>query len=910
MKRRIRIALSVALVAVALLATPVVVLLVAPMAYLGLMQHYVHSATGLNLRLDHMTVSAFPLHVRLEGLALTNPDPAFTRPVLAVREVSATAHLDEFIHGAPTWWAASAAGVVVRLEHDRRGISNWRLGGGAPAGGQSGHHRPFTVTSGRALDFSAVDVSDLTVVRVASQPHRFQVRRLQLERASDERLLIDVHGRYRQRPLDVSGALALPSSDHATDVSLHGDVFGGTVSVQGRVGHNGITPGHARFDLHIDDLSAIGVLLGSDLSYLAPVSLHGELDAPKPGRWRLEAAGGLAGTPAELTLDLTTHAPEYRLKTLDFTFGRTALTVSGQMNLAQHRVEGRLDADDIVVQDLLLEKRPSAQPGPVPMSQRLSTPLAPLLRGWSFDLHLSVARLSYLTEGLKGLELSVHDQAHGAAFSGRVAAFHTARHGGWRLVKPMSADGRLTLPAGRAGGGTGFAAHLSAAGFDGQVSATLPAGTADKPHFAMRGRITDLSAFEGVNLNAAVYDDVLPVEVDLDATLQKTAWVVKVNGFAAAGTHVDGRLSVDPGARPLAIRGTLHAPKIDLNSIPTTSLGVLKGQGKAAAGNKDHEQPPSGGLISNRPLNWSWLRSAHAVLDARADTMIFNQTTFRNAHVRITLDHAGLRLQPLTAKLAKGGIRGHLRLAPDGDGVNADFRLVVDRLVPADLGRPDAGLIDGGSTDLAVKLTAHGRSLQELADTLNGELAVEVQRATIRNALFERLASDVVMETLNMINPFVKKDNETDLDCAAADLVAHDGRIRSRDRILVKTSKLVIRATGMVNLRNEKLLVDFVPSPRQGLGVSLGGLADLVRLGGTLSHPQPEANPAGVVRGGIKLGAAIATGGLSVLAQGLYSRARNAGTTCGSVFEGHIRMPAPLKAADHGPFAPPKDQSN
>jgi uncharacterized protein involved in outer membrane biogenesis len=221
--------------------------------------------------------------------------------------------------------------------------------------------------------------------------------------------------------------------------------------------------------------------------------------------------------------------------------------------------------------------------------------------------------------------------------------------------------------------------------------------------------------------------------------------------------------------------------------------------------------------------------------------------------------------------------------------------LAISQLVPADLGQPDDGLIDGGATDLLVDLRAQGRSLQDLASSLDGQMALEVQQATIRNNLFEQLTSDLLVQTLRLINPFIDQDPETELECAAGHVVAENGVLTSPNRLVLETSKVVVRAGGTVDLADETLTVDFIPSPREGLGISVSGLAELVRIGGTLAQPDTQADASAVLKGGATVGAAIATGGLSLLAQGLFARARNQGTRCGSIFEQETQLPEPIR---------------
>ncbi|MET0216497.1 MAG: hypothetical protein ABW205_01025, partial [Burkholderiales bacterium] len=64
------------------------------------------------------------------------------------------------------------------------------------------------------------------------------------------------------------------------------------------------------------------------------------------------------------------------------------------------------------------------------------------------------------------------------------------------------------------------------------------------------------------------------------------------------------------------------------------------------------------------------------------------------------------------------------------------------------------------------------------------------------------------------------------------------------------------------------------PRLQEGLGISIQAtLADMVRVQGTLANPTIGIDPAGSARTTLNIGAAILTGGTSLVATSLYDRA-------------------------------------
>jgi predicted ribosome quality control (RQC) complex YloA/Tae2 family protein len=91
--------------------------------------------------------------------------------------------------------------------------------------------------------------------------------------------------------------------------------------------------------------------------------------------------------------------------------------------------------------------------------------------------------------------------------------------------------------------------------------------------------------------------------------------------------------------------------------------------------------------------------------------------------------------------------------------------------------------------------------------------------------------------------------------------------------------------SGEINLRTEEIDFGMNPKPRKGLGISLGSLANLAHLGGTLAQPKVELDPKDVAVKYGKYSAAVATGGLTVLADIFFSRVQANMDVCASILE-------------------------
>ena len=119
------------------------------------------------------------------------------------------------------------------------------------------------------------------------------------------------------------------------------------------------------------------------------------------------------------------------------------------------------------------------------------------------------------------------------------------------------------------------------------------------------------------------------------------------------------------------------------------------------------------------------------------------------------------------------------------------------------------------------------------------------------------------------------------LDCtiARADIVNGEVTVKP---VVLQTEKVTITAEGNIDLRSEKLLLDFNTRPRKGIGVSPGMFTNpLIRLEGTLVSPRIGVGAKGVASGAL----AAATGGATVIAGGVVDRMQGEQDICTKTLE-------------------------
>jgi len=418
--------------------------------------------------------------------------------------------------------------------------------------------------------------------------------------------------------------------------------------------------------------------------------------------------------------------------------------------------------------------------------------------------------------------------------------------------------------------------------------------TAGGAAVVIKGEITDPSAGKGLALNISVEGkNLADLAAFAGAPLHKIGpYSVKAmltdpsGGYALNGVDVkvgSSDLSGDvmvglSGAVP-AITAKLASKSVDLEDfLPPKS----EAEPKVAAGAEEKPQAKGGKLFSKAPLPLDGLKAVNATVSYKAGQIIAKPFPLSDVLVNLTLQGGKLAIEPMTAKVAEGLLNSvvnldadrntpALSLTVDGKGIGLGNALKVT-------GASD--MLQGTPLDTAVNLRGKGQSVAELMGSLNGVVKVTLGEGKINNAVLKSFGGDLATSTFTALNPLAKKDPFTVLKCGVVYSKVRDGQASIDKGIAFETSAMNIIGSGGVDLKEEMLDLGIKTEPREGLGISVAGLASVVRLSGPLSNPGVKVDPLGAGKAALSVGTAIATGGLSLLAGGILDRATADGAPC------------------------------
>jgi uncharacterized protein involved in outer membrane biogenesis len=324
---------------------------------------------------------------------------------------------------------------------------------------------------------------------------------------------------------------------------------------------------------------------------------------------------------------------------------------------------------------------------------------------------------------------------------------------------------------------------------------------------------------------------------------------------------LQGNFDVDLRAKP-TITGVLSSSHIDMRDRLQ--------QAAAEKESEVEEQVEDDGFVfSDEAIDSELLQFADIDVDLKVDKIQAPALAVSNFHVGIKLHDGHLRVDPITFVEGQGSIDGQLQITPSNGHYTLDASLVTQNIhfgitEPQDQDRSSVPLISGEFTLHGAGISAH-----ELMASSNGVLSLRQGSGRIKEIGADRIFGDIVLKIIRALNPMSEKQEYREFDCGIYDVDITDG-IATMENVAIQTDTTTVIVVGDLDFNTEKLDLAIRAKPREGLGISVGGAVNsFLKLGGTLRSPKLQIDPKGTVVAG---GVAVATGGFSLLAKGLFDR--------------------------------------
>lgn len=340
------------------------------------------------------------------------------------------------------------------------------------------------------------------------------------------------------------------------------------------------------------------------------------------------------------------------------------------------------------------------------------------------------------------------------------------------------------------------------------------------------------------------------------------------NVIARVGENdISGRFAADLSDKS-ELTGTVSATFLDLK----TPMEESTAEDLAEAPEDDREF-----LLSDDPLPIDWLDAMNVDVDLEFGRLILSQAEMQDFDIGVRLWDGVLDIDPIRFNESDGTLSARLRLDAVEEALRLELNIAAEGLHLGLLAGEDQDRSSLPPFDGTIDLEGTGSSVHRLMAGANGDISMRQGAGRVRDMVTSRLFGDLMLQVIRTLNPMREAEPYMSLECAFYDISIENG-LATIDNVALQSDKLTILTRGDVNFADESLNLSLRATPREGIGISIGGVANsFLKLGGTLLSPRLEIDPTATMTTG---GVAVATGGLSLLAKGLWDRMSAASGIC------------------------------
>ena len=858
MKKIIRIIIYIVLFVLLAMGVALAIGIYNPRAYEGVLSKLIYKKTGYQYTTQDISIQLSPTKVSIRELELKNSEWSNDPKLLTLQNAEISVAIKKLLSKQKPFWSASLKNVEIQMLENEQGDLNWNTSILANQA-EPKTQEPLDLKS--LLGFEEINIDQAKLrQQKADVKEELDIISLLFKRQSDVSMQLQGKGVYKEQEVDIKGSVDIGDQNSA------GQLLNFSMQATG-LGINLQTDGS------INPLNMDGT----------KISLNAKSDNLEKLEQFLETTFPTV-TPIDVSLDLLSSKGNYELSEINIQIGENVLSGDVLLNTNDSFVRAnlaseKLDLSPFVSMGTDLQKQQSETVKQE--SVKANEDETEIDWGWmsslNSELNLNISNIIINEHALKNISVLIN------LADGRLE------------INPLKASYKLDDKDNPEHSFTSNEFELSGTL---QPLATKTQGEDVKLQILLRNEDAKLELRGNANVNGVAgnaininvdakkldsiaqflqtdFSSYLPIKIDTDIETSNHALSLKQFSLQSKDSDIKGAANIDWSNEVVKIDGQLGSKLLDLSPITqmAENTNEQKLQNKSNATKEEK-------VFSDEKIDWSWLDSFDVNFDIDIDKLVADKNIFHKVKTKIDLGGGALNIKPLHAFFADGNIKSVLMLKRTGESAKFVTQLDAINLSLAALGATGDSVLEGGTTDVVMELSGQGKSLHQIMATLNGEMVAEVQKGIIKNDAFEIIGSDIVLELLTMLNPFMKEDETTELECAAVKFTAKDGVLTSKNQMAVETTKMKIVGGGVIDMKTEELEIGFSPSAKKGVGVNVGSLVKFVRLGGSLSNPHPEADPVGILKSGAAIGAAVSTGGLSLLVEGLFKRAANSGSAC------------------------------
>ena len=366
-------------------------------------------------------------------------------------------------------------------------------------------------------------------------------------------------------------------------------------------------------------------------------------------------------------------------------------------------------------------------------------------------------------------------------------------------------------------------------------------GPLDVGHFtaAASGRARDLlllDAIIGAGLPATQ-----PVRLSAQVRRDAQVWRITALKGTIGRSDLAGALTVTKSGGRIRIDAHAVANRFNFDDLANDA-----GHRRAAA--KTARTGPR--LLPDTEIDLDGFSRTDLRLDVRFAKLLWpGSSPFRSLAGTFTVDHGRLDVTPLTLGLTNGTMAGRISVDQRRGGPMLEVAMAIEHARLIDVF--PAAAIDGALRG-RIALAGPGRTIREGIGRSSGTVTFLANDGVIPSRTASLLGQDLGRGIT------AGKDDRARLRCLIARLAVTDGIARPAP-VLIDTSRALTRATGSINLADERLHLALSGAPKKQ---SLLRMTGSVPVGGTIEVPDIRLPHEALTVGGIlkMLGRGVAGG--------------------------------------------------
>ena len=379
-------------------------------------------------------------------------------------------------------------------------------------------------------------------------------------------------------------------------------------------------------------------------------------------------------------------------------------------------------------------------------------------------------------------------------------------------------------------------------------------------------------------------------KIDLKAKAKAQHSVKKIAVSELAVTfdksNINGDVAILKGDKPKII-AQLTSKLLDLRPFSEVSEPKDKAKQVTSAGNAK-KLPEKKSTTENQyvfkatPIQLAPLQTVEADAKIAADHFFYDFIELKKVNIDAAVHGGHVDAKFKFDSANEGHAAGKIDLKTQGRQASIDTQVSVSDFRPKVLQAEGVSQMEVPPISVTLELKSVGSSPRELASVANGRILLTQGSGKIKNNILGKVSGDIFAQLFNSLNPLAEHEEFSNWECTVVSVNLVDG-LADIDGMLAQGEKVMIVGGGDIDLKTEKLNIEFNTKPRSGVGISADMfVTPFVKVKGTLASPNVGLNEKGTLLTG---GAAVATGGLSLLLKAAFDRATAEGDQCKKALE-------------------------